>query len=454
MNRLAIGALLVLCPSIASRSGDHHRGRRERGLLDREASRPAPRQIRAFGEGPAPIRFFVEVAWGARYFPAARPKSATDVFGTAYPYQNRAQVIEAYGERTFRPGGRLVGIRPDGSAHRSGISTRSDHACCRLHARADDSLRRLLRAVEQLSGARRRSSSSARRRRISRPASAAAVGRRRRCSGVPASIRCSAAKRTLSLGDRRREPLPRDALPAGVTSRKGRAVFTGVDVRWMCSGIQLRGEVPQRPAVRRHDDDGRLHRPAGAPRGDGPGDGGRAALSGSTTTPFRSSCCLPRRAMAGARIRIPGGLTAQIAAGPPVAPADSAGPHGVRLRSHLLAPPRHRHPPAVSAPAATAVVIPWHRRLEARLALSVGLLVGGVARRGADHGDASGDVAIADARVREHARRADGVRTSGRDARRGSCGADAVDHWPAGLPLAHHRGVARVGRGGNERDGG
>src|SRR4029453_10994354 len=60
--------------------------------------------------------------------------------------------------------------------------------------------------------------------------------------------------------------------------------------------------------------------------------------------------------------------------GPPVATADSARPHGVRLRSHLLAPPRHRHTPAVSAPAPPPV-IPWHRRLEARLAVSVGLLV-------------------------------------------------------------------------------
>ena len=52
----------------------------------------------------------------------------------------------------------------------------------------------------------------------------------------------------------------------------------------------------------------------------------------------------------------------------------------------------------------------------------------GVARRGADHGDARRDCAIADARVREHARRADGVRTSGRDARRIGRGADTADH--------------------------
>ena len=40
------------------------------------------------------------------------PKSATDVFGAAYPYEKRAQLIEAYGERTFTPGRGLVGLKP------------------------------------------------------------------------------------------------------------------------------------------------------------------------------------------------------------------------------------------------------------------------------------------------------------------------------------------------------
>ena len=85
-------------------------------------------QIRALGEGPGAVRFFVEAAWGARYFPASRPKSPTDVFGAAYPYEDRAQVIEAYGERTFRPRAGLVGVRVGRFRTPFGISTRSDHA--------------------------------------------------------------------------------------------------------------------------------------------------------------------------------------------------------------------------------------------------------------------------------------------------------------------------------------
>src|SRR5262245_50418522 len=109
----------------------------------------------------------------------------------------------------------------------------------RLHARADDSLRRLLRAVEQFPGARRRRH----RRRaagVFRGQPRQAVGRRR---GPAASrLRYGAPRPSLlSFGDCRRESLPRDAVPAGDFA-KGRAVFTGVDVRWMYNGIQLRGE--------------------------------------------------------------------------------------------------------------------------------------------------------------------------------------------------------------------
>jgi hypothetical protein len=127
MNRLAIGALLVLCPSIASAQAITTEVDVSAGYSTESVSAGAT-QVRAFGEGPGAIRFFGEVAWGARYFPALRPESATDAFGAAYPYQNRAQVIEAYGERTFRPGGGLVGIRAGRFRTPFGISTRSDHA--------------------------------------------------------------------------------------------------------------------------------------------------------------------------------------------------------------------------------------------------------------------------------------------------------------------------------------
>src|SRR6185503_19796239 len=97
MNRLAIGAVLVLCPSLAAAQAITTEVDVTAGVSTENVSAGAT-QIRAMGEGPGAVRFFAEAAWGARYFPASRPQSPTDVFGAAYPYLNRAQVIEAYGE--------------------------------------------------------------------------------------------------------------------------------------------------------------------------------------------------------------------------------------------------------------------------------------------------------------------------------------------------------------------
>ena len=58
-------------------------------------------QARAFGELSSGLRFIVEGAWGAR------SADVHDAFGTAYPYDNQVRLIEAYVERTFRPGGGL-----------------------------------------------------------------------------------------------------------------------------------------------------------------------------------------------------------------------------------------------------------------------------------------------------------------------------------------------------------
>src|SRR5438552_16133174 len=53
-------------------------------------------QIRAFGEIQGGIRYYLEGAW------AELSDSDSDAFGAAYPYGNRVQVIEAYGDRMFR----------------------------------------------------------------------------------------------------------------------------------------------------------------------------------------------------------------------------------------------------------------------------------------------------------------------------------------------------------------
>ena len=65
----------------------------------------AATQVRIFGDAAFGVRFNLESAW------ATRSGDETDAFGAAYPYDGRVQVIEAYGDRMFRPGGALVAIR-------------------------------------------------------------------------------------------------------------------------------------------------------------------------------------------------------------------------------------------------------------------------------------------------------------------------------------------------------
>ena len=81
-------------------------------------------QIRAFGEPREHLRFLVEAAWGRR----SPRQMVSDAFGGAYPYGDRLQVIEAYGE-AIREDERLVlGVRAGQYRTPFGIYGRSEHA--------------------------------------------------------------------------------------------------------------------------------------------------------------------------------------------------------------------------------------------------------------------------------------------------------------------------------------
>ena len=83
----------------------------------------ASTQLRAFGDPWAGVEFFVEGSWAARH-----DDDQTDVFGSAYPYANKVQLIEAYGERLFRPGRALLGVKAGRFRTPFGMYNRSDHA--------------------------------------------------------------------------------------------------------------------------------------------------------------------------------------------------------------------------------------------------------------------------------------------------------------------------------------
>ena len=51
----------------------------------------------------------------------------TDVFGAAYPYGGRVNLMEGYAERSFRPKGALLGVRAGRFRTPFGIYSRSDY---------------------------------------------------------------------------------------------------------------------------------------------------------------------------------------------------------------------------------------------------------------------------------------------------------------------------------------
>jgi hypothetical protein len=91
------------------------------GVSTEENISAAAVQFRAFGDVKAGIRFFAEAASGTR------SHDDSDVFGSAYPYGNRVDVIEAYGERLFRPRSAVVSVRAGRYRTPFGISAGSDH---------------------------------------------------------------------------------------------------------------------------------------------------------------------------------------------------------------------------------------------------------------------------------------------------------------------------------------
>jgi hypothetical protein len=190
-------------------------------------------QARALAETASGLRFNFEAAW------AARSATASDVFGAAYPYANRLQVIEAFAERTFLPGGKLFGVRAGRFRTPFGISSGSDHAYLGFHRapliRYDGyyalSNYFLEHGVNVVAGV---------------PSLSAELS-----AGVPADLGDAVRRSGLDLVARgqgtyknavagvsyiRTNPY----LPASYAT--GRMEFGGVDVRWMHAGIQVRGE--------------------------------------------------------------------------------------------------------------------------------------------------------------------------------------------------------------------
>ena len=189
-------------------------------------------QLRAFGEAPLRLRYYFETAW------ARGDAGRSDAFGSAYPYGNRVQVIEAYGE-WLADTAAVVGARAGRYRVPFGIYSASDHAyngfvrapLVRYDGYFALSNNFLEHGVNVIAGVPRLTVETS----LGVPADVGDAVRRR---GLDTVVRVQGVIRTAIIGASHIRTLPYQS----PRFAHGRAEFTGVDARWMRCGVQLRGE--------------------------------------------------------------------------------------------------------------------------------------------------------------------------------------------------------------------
>ena len=190
-------------------------------------------QLRAFGELPGAVRFFGEAAW------ARASAGDNDAFATAYPYDNRVQIIEAYAERIFQPGKAIAAIRAGRFRTPFGISSASEQGytgflrppLIRYAAYASLSNDYLEQGADVVVGVPRLTFEIG----LGAPGDA---GPMPRGSGLDTTLRVqgSAGPFIAGVSYLRNHSYESPADPSF------RASATGLDIRWMQDGVQVRGE--------------------------------------------------------------------------------------------------------------------------------------------------------------------------------------------------------------------
>jgi hypothetical protein len=287
-----------------------------------EEIKAAAAQGRVFGEtGPkTAIRYFAEAAWGQRWADAGEDEivggaligadpMGTDVFGAAYAYRKKIQIVEAYAERFFHARGAVLGARGGQFRTPFGIYARSDYSysgfirppLVRYDGYFALSNNYLERGAMFTAGIPRLFVETS----IGKPHD---IGSSQRRDGIDESVRVQGYCGPLILGVShvRSEPY----LPA--TFAHGRQVFTGADVRWAHSfGVQLRGEFLKGHSFTGVSTtgwyvDAFLHHVGMGPLTVVVRD---ESLDYKAQAPFARSS---RRFTTGARARLPGWVTAQV----------------------------------------------------------------------------------------------------------------------------------------------
>jgi hypothetical protein len=246
------------------------------------------------------LRFYLEAAW------AALSVDESDAFAAAYPYDRQFRVIETYAERVFRPGRYLAGIRMGRYRTPFGIYNRSDHAYSGFQRapliRYDDNFvlsnNFLEGGADFIAGTPRLYVETS----LGLPQD---VGEEKRRRGFDGVVRLQGYYGPWIIGAShlRTNPFEPDS--------EGRAVFTGIDLRWMHAGVLLRGEwISGRPfhgaKTRGWYADAIIHRPSMGPV---------TAVARCEQLEYQAADLLPRdtkRFTTGARVRLLGALTGQI----------------------------------------------------------------------------------------------------------------------------------------------
>jgi len=194
-------------------------------------------QVRLFGATRSDWRVFLETTWGLTTSAESGPES--DAFDAAYPYDRRVRPMEAFTEKTFRPGRVLVGVRAGRYRTPFGISGRSDHAyvgflrapLIRYGENFALSNTSMEAGAEVLVGTPSLQVEAS----LGTPLDEGELHRRR---GLDTVIRAQTYFHSFILGASYLHTPRSDPRAFAL----GRMVFHGLDGRWMRGGVQLRGE--------------------------------------------------------------------------------------------------------------------------------------------------------------------------------------------------------------------
>jgi hypothetical protein len=192
-------------------------------------------QARAIAEPVRGLRLRFETAWGKRN---ERPEAWSDVFGTAYPYGGRVDVIESYAE-WLRDERGLRAVKAGRYRTPFGLSSASDHAyigflrppLIRYGAYWGISAGYLEQGVDVLVGVPQLSLEMS----VGRPGDVGDVLRR---PGWDGAVRAEGSAGPWIVGASFVNTTPYEP----IADSPGRTHFGGIDARWMLAGVQFRGE--------------------------------------------------------------------------------------------------------------------------------------------------------------------------------------------------------------------